>query len=196
MFCTNCGNQIPDGTPFCTNCGAQQPMIQTPPPVSLGGPPKITGGPPPRRASPIPQSSLPIKSLPLETVHLLIGAGVILIIAGIVLLAVGYNMGSDWRRITSAYGTSSNIRDSWEPPSPEEKSAQTGNILMWVGGFAVLLGIALSTKVASTNRQQKEAQDRSELATHKTCPFCSERILSSAIKCRHCGSNLKENRNK
>jgi len=29
MFCSNCGNQIPDNTPFCNYCGAQQQTVQS-----------------------------------------------------------------------------------------------------------------------------------------------------------------------
>lgn len=49
-FCTNCGNQMPDGTKFCTGCGAamtnggtqQQPQYAAPAPhleepISTGG---------------------------------------------------------------------------------------------------------------------------------------------------------------
>ncbi|MBQ7328911.1 MAG: zinc ribbon domain-containing protein [Oscillospiraceae bacterium] len=28
MFCSNCGNQIPDDTKFCNNCGAQQQIVE------------------------------------------------------------------------------------------------------------------------------------------------------------------------
>lgn len=30
MFCTNCGNNIPDGSPFCPECGSSQDVAATP----------------------------------------------------------------------------------------------------------------------------------------------------------------------
>lgn len=52
-FCTNCGNQVPDGIRFCTSCGApmkeaapaqsaQQPMQQAPQPAPIYGAPPGT----------------------------------------------------------------------------------------------------------------------------------------------------------
>lgn len=30
------------------------------------------------------------------------------------------------------------------------------------------------------------------LKATKTCPFCAEQVLSAAIKCKHCGSELAD----
>lgn len=45
MFCSNCGNQIPDGARFCQSCGN---------PVSAAGAPQPTGAPQPMQQAPPP----------------------------------------------------------------------------------------------------------------------------------------------
>lgn len=34
-------------------------------------------------------------------------------------------------------------------------------------------------------------RDRPTEATHRRCPDCMEQVLKGAIKCRHCGCNLR-----
>lgn len=41
MFCSNCGNQLPDGTKFCSSCGARQQMA-----ANAEAAPKITANQP------------------------------------------------------------------------------------------------------------------------------------------------------
>lgn len=42
MFCTNCGNQLPDGTRFCVHCGTVQDSISAAAPAPVAQPPVQT----------------------------------------------------------------------------------------------------------------------------------------------------------
>lgn len=49
MFCANCGQQVPDGSPSCQNCGVHfAGAAAAPPPPAYGTPPPAYGPPAPQ----------------------------------------------------------------------------------------------------------------------------------------------------
>lgn len=58
-----------------------------------------------------------------------------------------------------------------------------------MAGFAVPV-VALVVALAS-DTSQRQAVLSGEAGEYKKCPFCAEAVRREALKCKHCGSELK-----
>lgn len=61
-----------------------------------------------------------------------------------------------------------------------------------VGGFFGPLGVIASFAFNGEKPAQRIAEPAENLAQFRDCPFCAEPIRLAAIKCRYCGSDVKQ----
>ena len=93
MFCSHCGNEIPEGKAFCPKCGAQQPGTQTTPPAQATGgmQPQDQQTSPLQQQIPLPSPVMPPPGSPTSRRNLWIVlsiVGVVLIIAAVIIVTM------------------------------------------------------------------------------------------------------------
>ena len=89
--------------------------------------------------------------------------------------------------------------EAWERKHTNLTGVTLLNLLLgWtlVGWVAALVWSCWRTSAPHGEGQAEpiaqSVSDGEPVAETKTCPFCAEKVLAAAIKCKHCGSDLRE----
>ena len=112
------------------------------------------------------------------------GLGIFLVVAGIIWALIAFNMDTTVTTESQSYGSGEYAIDVPSVTVNNLGLMETRRNNLMFAGLTILIGVVL---IGFGSNSKQEATT----VGLKACPFCAEPILSKAIKCKHCGSDLR-----